>query len=132
MQQELGQGAMQGVMGSRDPWEQLSALEKRASKRASSERLGPVENGSACAASEVSTSGAGESGENFQVSNGIWKVSRLGFPSFPKRCFLWLPEHIDCRLCQIQLPSCNITLVGSLVQLCQLRECRHIISISYY
>ena len=79
MQQELGQGAMQAVMGSRDPWEQLSAVEKRASKRASSERLGPMENGSACAASEVSTSGAGESGENFQVSNGIWKVSDWGF-----------------------------------------------------
>lgn len=132
MQQKLGQGAMQVVMGSRDPWEQLSALEKRASKRASIERLAPAENGSACAASEVSTSGTGESGENFQVSNGIWKVYRLGFPCFPECCFLWLPVHIDCMLCQIELPSCNITLVDSLVQLCQLRECQYIISISCY
>ncbi|CAL5221751.1 g4003 [Coccomyxa viridis] len=54
-------------MGSSDPWEQLSALEKKASKRAGDERLPSVENGSACAASEVSTSYNGESGENFQV-----------------------------------------------------------------
>ncbi len=55
------------MMGSKDPWEQLSALEKRASKRAANDRFAAVENGSACGASEVSTSGNGESGENFQV-----------------------------------------------------------------
>ncbi len=61
---------MQALMGTRDPWEQLSALEKKASKRASNDRGPPAENGSACAASEVSTSGTGESGENFQVGSG--------------------------------------------------------------
>lgn len=55
-------------MGNGDPWEQLSALEKKASKRSGGERLPSVENGSACAASEVSTSYNGESGENFQVN----------------------------------------------------------------
>ena len=70
MQQWLGRSGIKALMGIGDPWEQLSALEKRAGKRAGSERLPHTENGSACAASEVSTSYNGESGENFQVSIG--------------------------------------------------------------
>ena len=69
MQQWLGKSSKQALMGISDPWEQLSALEKKASKRVGSERLPPVENGSACAASDVSTSYNGESGENFQVGS---------------------------------------------------------------
>lgn len=65
-------------MGSRDPWEQLSALEKKAGKRASNDRLASADNGSACAASEVSTSGTGESGENFQVDTRTSAMKELG------------------------------------------------------
>ena len=69
------------MMGSKDPWEQLSALEKRATgKRAANDRFAAVENGSACGASEVSTSGNGESGENFQVDGRDCHMQPSGHP----------------------------------------------------
>ena len=113
----LGSKGERGMMSSKDPWEQLSALEKRASKRAGNDRFAAVENGSACGASEVSTSGNGESGENFQVngrdlykqSSGYSLAGRPGLrgvelsmpalPQFnPSSCYIILltAPHEEC------------------------------------
>ena len=77
------------MMGSKDPWEQLSALEKRASKRAGNDRFAAVENGSAGGASEVSTSGNGESGENFQVHSRDCHVQLSGHPLASPSSLAW-------------------------------------------